>query len=261
MPLPEGQLCSIEDVRQEAAPVLEWLASVGQTMPDTTLTQYIQQASRELQREVDRQLLPERRTEWYDGNDQTTLIVRRFPILKVHACRIWGGRHFLIWEFPPDKIIYEGEYTVDQYRQAELLVRREIGALNITLGLLEWFMPLRMQPPLFVWNRRFLKGFQNIEVDYTAGYGVPDPSNPDRFLPEPPFDVRRAATLKTCIKLIDHASGWTLGVTSRSLGDRTENFGGIGLFGTLRQRWLNELYGDGRTQSGIINRLKVTIVR
>lgn len=260
MPLPEGMLCSVNEVKLVARPVLEWLASIGKPISDSEIETMIKVASQEIEWETNRNFTPERATEWYDGNDGTTLVLRRFPVLKVHTVRIWGGRHFLIWEFPPDKIIYEGEYTKQQYQQAELLVRREIGQLNITLGLLEWFMPIRMQPPLFIWNRRFVQGHQNIEVDYTAGYGVPDPNDPDKFLPEPPAEIRRAVALKVGIKLTDLATGYNLGVTSRTLGDRTETFGSYGIFGTLRERWLEELYGkDGK--GGIIGRWRAIVAR
>jgi len=260
MPLPEGQLCTMEDIQSVAAPVLAYLENVGYPATPDLITTWIKNASRQLEIETNRQFLPTRATEWYDGNDTQTLVLRRFPVLKVHQLRIWGGRHFLIWEFPPDKIVYEGEYTPDQYRQSELVVRRETGVLNITLGLLEWFMPLRMQPPLFIWNRRFVLGRQNIEVDYTAGMGVPDPNDPDKFLPEPTYEVRYAATLLTAIKVVDYAVGVNLGVVSRTLGERTENFGGQGIFGTLRQRWMDELYGTPQ-RPGLIMRLKALTPR
>ena len=260
MPLPEGQLCDVEDLRAVAEPVFIYLESIGHPLTPDFVTSWIKAASRQLEIETNRQFLPTRATEWYDGNDTQTLVLRRFPVLKVHRLRIWGGRHFLIWEFPPDKIIYEGEYAPEEYKQAELVVRKEVGVLNITLGLLEWFMPLRMQPPLFIWNRRFVLGRQNIEVDYTAGYGVPDPNDPDKFLPEPPHEVRYATALLTAIKAVDYAAALTLGVTSRSLGERSENFGGLGLFGTLRQRWMDELYGTPQ-RPGLIMRLKAVTPR
>ena len=103
-------------------------------------------------------------------------------------------------------------------------------------------------------------GRQNIEVDYTAGYGVPDPNDPDKFLPEPPHEVRYANALLTAIKAVDYAAALTLGVTSRSLGERSENFGGLGLFGTLRQRWMDELYGTPQ-RPGLIMRLKAVTPR
>jgi len=260
MPLPEGQLCDIEDVRNVAEPVLVYLENAGYSPTPDLISAWIKNSSKMLELETNRQFLPTRATEWYDGNDTQTLMLRRFPVLKIHALRIWGGRHFLIWEFPPDKIVYEGEYTREQYQQAELVVRREVGVVNITLGILEWFMPLRMQPPLFVWNRRFVLGRQNVEVDYTAGYGVPDPNDPDKFLPEPPYEVRHATALLTAIKAADYAAAITLGVTSRSLGERSESFGGLGLFGTLRQRWTEELYGSGQ-KTGLIQRLKAITPR
>ena len=159
-------LCSVEDVRGEAAPIIAYAASFGANITDEQIARWIKESSAEGERLCRRTFAPKRQTEWYDGNDQTTLTVRRYPIIKVHKVRIWGGRHFLIWEFPEDKIVYEGKHTEEEYRNAELLVRSEIGELVITLGLLEWFQPLRMKPPLFIWNRRFLQGIQNIEVDY-----------------------------------------------------------------------------------------------
>ncbi len=242
----------------EAANIFSFAESWGQPIMVPTTIHWIKECSLQLEKLTNRTFLPLRSLEWYNGNDQTVLVLRRYPVLKVHKCKIWGGRHFLVWEFPPDKIIYDYKgYTEDEYRQAELLVRSEVGELVITLGLIEWFQPLRMRPPVFVWNRRWLQGIMNIEVEYTAGYGVPDPNDPsgDTFLPAPPYDVRRAATLLTCIQVANFASSFAGGVTARSLGDRSENYGATGPFGGLVQRWRVELYGDGRTP-GLIDRLR-----
>ncbi len=256
--LPEGQLCTVDDVRAEAEPIISFSQDWDFAISDTLITQWIKDASLRLEVLTSRDFLPRRAIEWYNGNDGTVLTVRRYPILKVHGCRIWGGRHFLVWEFPPDKIIYDYQgYTPEDYQAAELLVRSEVGALEITLGLLEWFTPLRMKPPLFIWNRRWLQGIQNIEIDYTAGYGKPDPNDQtgNNFLPAPPYDIRRATTLLTCLQVAHYAAAAGGGVISRTLGDRSENYGAMGPWTSLVQRWRMELYGDGRTL-GLLDRLR-----
>jgi hypothetical protein len=251
-------LCSVEDVKSETAPIIAYASSFGYEITDSQIERWIKEASAEAERLCRRTFVPRRQTEWYDGNDQTTLTVRRYPIIKVHKVKIWGGRHFLIWEFPEDKIVYEGKHTEEEYRQAELLVRSEIGELVITLGLLEWFQPLRMKPPLFIWNRRFLQGIQNIEVDYTAGYGYYDEQG--NLVADPPWEVRRIVTVLSAIKLSRFAAAAGGGVVSRSLGDRSESYGGEGAFSTLERRWRTELYGDGRTP-GLIDRLAPVYAR
>lgn len=258
MPLPADQLTGIEDVRMEALPLLDFVKSWGYEVSDALISNWIKASGVELERLCQRTFVPKRATEWYDGNDQTTLVVRRYPIIKVHKCRIYGGRHFLIWEFPEDKIVYEGRHTDKQYQQAELLVRGEIGELVITLGLLEWFQPMRMRPPLFIWNRRFVQGIQNIEVDYTAGFGFYDENG--NLWAEPPYEVQRAVTLLTCIKLANWAGLIGGNVSSRSLGDRSESYGGGSPFAAAVQRWRQELFGDGRAP-GLVDRLRTIYAR
>jgi len=137
-----GDLASLSDVKT-------WL-DIGGSDDDVVLSRLITQVSRAILNILDRpSILPTTYAEIYDGGEERSILLRRWPVNAVQSCSVNGVA------IPP----------------APPLAANAPYSIGYILDGGEAPPPGRMQR-LSLRGRRFARGLQNVAISYSAGYQI-----------------------------------------------------------------------------------------
>lgn len=150
------------------ADVKRWLDITG-TEDDVLLGQLITQISRAILNVIDRPaILPQDYTDTYDGGNETSVVIRQWPVIRISSCTVDGAA------IPPAPPL--GESTS---AQAGYVLERCDKAPPGTMQ--------RLSLRGFV----FARGIQNVVLGYNAGYQI---SGEELAVPAtPPYSVSATA--------------------------------------------------------------------
>lgn len=184
----------------------------------------------------------------FDGNDLFELSLPCYPVKGLYWLKVFIGSAGLIWEFQESKgeILYVDKDVFNRAPELtsapELYVDRLSGRMVVPIF---WMFMSPQTTTFFPYHtfggiiaylgfaRRFIGGAFTLEAYGMFGYDVRD----NEPLLRPPLDVQEAVAKMVGIEIAKIVSGHMGGLTSWSLGARTENYAGGAPFAWLIEQW------------------------
>lgn len=188
----------------------------------------------------------------FDGSDQFEQSLPAYPVKRLYWLKVYIGTAGLMWEFQDKRkeIIYTDKDLI--LRPPELTMRSELYVDRISGRMVVpiFWMFLSPQTTTFFpystfggvvsylgYAKRFVGGPFTLEAYGLFGYHVDD----EEPLLRPPFDVQRAVALMVAREIALVAGSAMGGLSSWSLGERSEGYAGGAPFAWLIERWEKEI--------------------
>jgi len=184
----------------------------------------------------------------FDGSDQFEQTLPAYPVKRLYWLRVFIGSAGLIWEFREDKreIIYIDHDVMNRIPElttaSELYVDRLTGRMVVPVF---WMFMSPQTTTFFPYHtfggivaylgyaRRFVGGAFTLEAHGLFGFDVED----DEPLLRPPLDVQEAVAKLVAIEVAKVVGTWGGGLSSWSLGERSENYAGGAPFAWIIEKW------------------------
>lgn len=184
----------------------------------------------------------------FDGNDLFEISLPCYPVKYLHWLKVYIGSAGLIWEFHESRgeILYTDKDVVNRAPELtsapELYVDRLGGRLVVPIF---WMFMSPQTTTFFPYHtfggiiaylgyaRRFVGGAITLEGYGVFGYDIRD----NEPLLRPPLDVQEAVAKMVAMEIAKVVSSHMGGLTSWSLGNRTENYAGGAPFAWIIEQW------------------------
>lgn len=186
----------------------------------------------------------------FDGTDQFEQSLPAYPVKKLYWLKVYIGTAGLMWEFKDHEIIYTDKDLIlrppELSPSAELYIDRLSGRMVVPIF---WMFIAPQTTTYFPYStfggvvsylgyaKRFVGGPFTLEAYGLFGFHVED----EEPLLRPPLDVQQAVAKMVAIELAKVASTAMGGLSSWSLGERSEPYAGGAPFAWIVEQWQKDI--------------------